>query len=83
MIYYPNSGKVQKHRLKFVTETTEERPTQTYVTSGDDDFELQNRADNVRQYTDVRPGHTQDQIPVTMSELYSQSQKGETHHEPT
>ncbi|XP_066542004.1 uncharacterized protein [Hoplias malabaricus] len=78
MVYYPDNGKVQKHRLvKFVTRTTVERETQTHMIPGDDDdFEVQNRASKTGGNTDA-----QCQLPVTMPEVNSQSQEHEINHE--
>ncbi|KAJ8414358.1 hypothetical protein AAFF_G00052280 [Aldrovandia affinis] len=84
MVYYPDNGKVQKHRLvKFVTKTIEEQQTQTDMTPGDDDFEVQNGDSKTRQDTGVSPGCTQGQVPVTRPEVNSQAQTGEISHEPT
>ncbi|KAJ8396148.1 hypothetical protein AAFF_G00022210 [Aldrovandia affinis] len=81
MIYYPDNGKVQKHRL--VTKAIVDQQTQTDMMPDDDDFEVQNRASKTRKDTDVSPGRTQGQVPVTRPEVNSQAQTVEPSHEPT
>ncbi|XP_074506394.1 uncharacterized protein LOC141776589 [Sebastes fasciatus] len=67
LVYCPDSGKVQKHRLvKFVTKTVAERQTQTEMTPDEDDFEAQNRANQTGLNTDVSPGRGQ--VPVIVPE---------------
>lgn len=82
MVYCPNSGKVQKHRLvKFVTTTNVEQETQTDVSPEDGDFEVPKSTSKTRQNTNVSPGHSQSQLPATKSEVNKQTQPDETNHE--
>ena len=84
MVYFPDTGKVQKHRLvKFVNKTNTERQTQTDMTPVNDDFELQHRVFNTSKNTDVSPAHTQDQVPVTMPEVQSHTQTLEQRRYPS
>ncbi len=85
MVYYPDSGKIQKHRLvKFLTKSDAEQETQTYmfnISLEDDDFRLPRRARKVRHNTNVKPESKDSQPQTTKSEEDTQTHPNETDHE--
>lgn len=79
MVYYPDSRKVQKHRLvKFVSKTRVEQQTQTDMTPDDDDLEVPIRLNRTRQNSDKGVKQTETQNPVTEPETSSQAQPVQT-----
>ena len=79
MIYFPDSKKVQKHRLvKFVSKTCVEQQTQTSI---DDDDDLEQRANRTRQNVNASP--VSDQVPVKEEELSSRTQTVEPTRYPS
>ena len=84
IIYFPESRKVQKHRLvKFVSKICVEQQTQTSIVDDDDDDDLEQRANRTRQNGNASP--VSDQVPDKEEELSSspQTQTVEAMPEPT
>ncbi len=84
IVYFPDSRKVQKHRLvKFLSKTRVEQQTQTTIVDDDDDDDvLKEKANRTRQ--DVNSSLAKDQVSVKEEEQSSspQTQSVEAMPEP-
>ncbi len=81
LVYYPNTGKVQKHRLvKFTTRTTKEREIQTSETNteyNDINPKIINNEENV-EVKDVTDQGIQSGVSETLPEQTESTQPGKT-----
>ncbi len=80
-MYYPNTGKVQKHRLvKFTTRTTKERETQKsekHTEYDDINPKIINNEENV-EVKDVTDQGIQSDVSETLPEQTESTQPGKT-----
>ena len=76
LIFYPDNGKVQKHRLvKFVYHSKLEQQTQTDVAHGDADFDVHPKPGGNGQVNEMRAEHSENQNPDTKVDVDSHTRR--------
>lgn len=82
LVYYPESEKVQKHRLlKFATKKTTEQQTQTVLNSDDDDYDINRTTSTPNPEVNVTSESVQDEPEVNSPVSNSEAQTSETNKE--
>lgn len=80
LVYYPESDKIQKHRLlKFVTKMTTEQQTQTVLSSDDDDLEANKTYQRPTLELEETTESMQDEPEVSSPVSNSETQTTETN----